>query len=402
MLLTAGITACIAGGGLAIAAPWLSAFFDEPTLTTPLRVLSVGPVAGTGFMLLRAVLQAQEQIRQIVVVDTVRSVAKVALVAVLLFLAARSATAAAWAVAGAFGLAGGIAVFYVSWLEIWPTLRIRRDDLRKIVSYSAPLVAVGFSYFMASQADRLMLGWLSEASSVGVYTVTAKLAIVITTVNGALVAIFKPIASEAYRTGSKDQLCKSYLFIEKWVGAVAGIALLVFAGGGDILLKLFGAEYATGVTHDVLIILSIPYFLEGCAGPTGAMLQMSDGHRIEFVNTFAFVTPNIFLNYVLIQSYGVRGAAATLLSGAFLVVVQLTEISLIYSIMPLARENPSLFGITAAAMFCVWTIPEEKGQVAATILEVIMILIYSIYTANSEEKTHLREYYMRLVPSLSD
>jgi O-antigen/teichoic acid export membrane protein len=387
VLLTAGVTACIAGGGLAIAAPWLSAFFDEPTLTTPLRVLSVGLVLGTGFMMFRAVLQAQEQIRRIMVVDTVRSAAKAGLVFVLLFFVARSATTAAWAIVGAFGLAGGVAVFYVSQLEVWPTFRIRREDLRIIASYSAPLVVVGFSYFLARQADRLMLGWLADASSVGVYTVTSKLAVVMGTLHGALVSIFKPIASEAYRNDATRQMRRSYLFISKWVGAINGVALLTFAGAGPWLLRIFGTEYATSTTYHVLIILAALFFIGTWVGPTGALLQMSDGHRVELVNTVVFVVANVILNYAFILAYGVVGAAmGTFLSGMLRNGLQVCELAFWHGITPFARSNLAVLGITTIGTGMLLMASTNIGRVGLAIVGAVTLSIYVLWTATEEER----------------
>jgi O-antigen/teichoic acid export membrane protein len=82
------------------------------------------------------------------------------------------------------------------------------------------------------------------------------------------------------------------------------VALLIFAGAGPWLLQLFGVEYVTDTTYRVLVVLSGLYFIAAWVGPTGALLQMSDGHRVELVNTIVFIVANVTLNYVLIAAMG--------------------------------------------------------------------------------------------------
>ncbi len=206
ILLIGSIAAFISAVGLYIFAPWLSAdFFEESTLLTPLRVLSIGVIVGVGATLLRAVLQAQEQIKRIVILDTVQSVAKVVL-ALLVFVWVQTATGAAWAVVGALGLAAFVAGQFVRHIDIQPSFEGVKTEFRTVLTYSAPLVIVGFSYFLAQQADRLMLGWLSDAEGVGLYTVTSTLAMVMGTLHGALVSIFMPLASQAYRNNRKKDI----------------------------------------------------------------------------------------------------------------------------------------------------------------------------------------------------
>ena len=162
--------------GLYIAAPWLSvSVFDEPTLDGPLRILSISVITGVGVTLLRAVIQAQEEIQKIVVLDTVRSVGKV-LVAVLIFLGVQTAAGAAWAVLAASAMGATVAGNYVQYLDIRLSFQIKEIEFWRVLGYSAPLVIVGFSYFLAQKADRLMLGWLGDAEEVEVYTAASTLA----------------------------------------------------------------------------------------------------------------------------------------------------------------------------------------------------------------------------------
>jgi O-antigen/teichoic acid export membrane protein len=392
ILLIGGGIAALSATGLYIAAPWLSAgFFDEPTLAEPLRILSISVIVGVGAKLLRAVLQAQEEVQKIVVLDTVRSVGKV-LVALLIFLWVRSAAGAAWAVVGAFALGAVVAGHYVRHLRIHPSLWVSRTEVWRVLEYSVPLVLVGFSYFLSQQADRLMLGWLSDAEEVGLYTVTSTLAMVMSVLHGSLISIFKPLVSEAYRNNLREEMRSAYLFVSKWVGAVNGAALLAFVGTGLWVLGIFGAEYANTTTYRVLVILSAMYFISTWVGPTGALLQMTDGHRVELVNTIIFVCSNIGLNYILIQYYGVLGAAmATFGSGVFRNVLQVGEIAYWHGFSPFERKNVTILAITAVGTLGLLVVTPGIFRISFALILITLLASFVLWTATNREKRALME-----------
>ena len=397
ILLTGGVAAVVGSTGLILAAPAVARLFEEPSLVAPLRVLSLGIVLAIGLSVTRAVLQAQERVRNIVVVDTLQGATKVGALLLLLLLWAKSAVAAAWAVVGSFGFAFLVAAKHVQKISIRPIFSNLRSNLTKVVRYSAPLVVVGFGYFVAQQADRLMLGWLADASSVGLYTVAAKLAMVMGTLHAALVSIFKPIASQAYRNDMTRQMRRSYLFIGKWVGTANGLALLAFTGAGPWLLQIFGVEYANDSTYHVLILLSSLYFVGTWVGPTGALLQMSDGQRVELLNTVVFVVINIALNYMLISTFGVVGAAAaTLLSGVVRNVMQVCELAFWHGVTPFATKNTIVLVMTIIGTSILVLMTAGLPRMIITLVLMLVLASYVLITSNDEEKKAIRRLVSRI------
>jgi len=362
--------------------------FREPELTSLLQVLAFSIGAAVAFEILRSLLQAQELIAGILWVDLVRSSGKVIALVLFVTLTTATATAGAWAAAVAFGIATMTAVWKAQDLSIRPSFEDFRPHLRRVLGYSAPLLLVGFSYFVAQQADRLMLGWLGDSEGVGLYTATSTLAMALVTLKASLVSIFKPIAASAYRKGDQNQIQEIFSFISRWVGAANGIALVAIGGGGTWMLGIFGAEYATDAMHNVLIVLACLYFLGAWAGPTGALLVVTDGHRIELYNTILFVVSNISLNIFLIEEYGVIGAAyATLLSGAFKNAIQLTEINYSYKFTPIRKDQIVILLTTAAGLGLVLVAPTNvlKGGVLLTYTSALGY--YMFETSTESEKS---------------
>lgn len=393
----------LVGGGVSVTigillygTAWTTAsVFSEPRLTRPLRILAAALVAGVGFAILRAVLQAQEKIKQIICVDSLCGVTKVGLL-LPMFLWRKSASNAAWAVLGSFGASLAFTYHYVRRLAIYPVFDISRQDIQKVLSYSFPLVIVGFGHFLVQHADRLMLGWLTSSTEVGLYTVTSTLAMVMGILHGSFIAIFKPVTSEAYRNQERQQLRRAYQFVAKWGGTINGIGLLAFVGLGPWILQIVGNAYTGESVYYVLLLLSTMYFLRTWVGPTGALLQMSDGHRIEFTNTLIFITSNIILNYLLIIEYGLIGAAvATLVSGLLLNIIQLIEVKLIHGLTPFNAFNIGVLVSTVGCTLAVQVINIQALRALLSIGAIIVTVLVLLVTASDNEKDALKSILSR-------
>ncbi len=398
ILFIGGLTALAVGLTLFGTAPWVALSFGEETLISPLRVLSVAIVVGVGYQLLQAVLEAQERAWQVAGAQSIRSVTKVGLL-LPFFLWSQTATSAAWAVVGGFVLGTLWEGRQVLRLQFRPLLSIQWSQIRRIVGYSAPLMIVGFSYFLGQQADRLMLGWLGNSTSVGTYTVASKLAMAVGAVQGALYSIFKPIASQGYRNKSDRRVQEAYLFISRWIALINGVVLLVFVAVGPLILHIFGSGYSTKSTFHVLVVLSSFYFLAGWVGPTGPLLQMSDGHKAEFYNTLIFIVSNISLNYMLIPWYGSIGAAwATLISSGARNVLQVSECIYWFGIEPHKKGKLWILGIVLVSGLVSVSIASNILKVSTAVFGIVLLILSVLVTRTEEEVNMYRKVVASRIP----
>jgi O-antigen/teichoic acid export membrane protein len=128
------------------------------------------------------------------------------------------------------------------------------------------------------------------------------------------------------------------------MGAINGVGLIVISGFGNLALSIFGTEYTGLSPYYVLVTLSFMYYMVTWIGPTSALLQVTDGNRVEMVNTIIFVLLNIVLNYILILYAGLLGAAlATAISAVTRNILQVVEIYSFYDIHPFDPVNVSIF-----------------------------------------------------------
>jgi len=307
--------------------------FNEPKLEYLLKYLSIALLFSSPSVLIKAVLIAKEKIDSVIIIDIINYGARI-IIFVILFLFFKEINVVVWAINIGYIISVVIAVFYLRKLNLKPEFNFSFSYYRNVISYSLPLLFVGFSYVISQQSDRLMLGILSTTFAVGIYELVSKLAQILQFLHGSFVRIFMPIASEAFRDGNINDIKKSYFFISRWVSITNSIILMIFAGFGGKIISLFGQDFSIITSYRVLLILGIYSFFGTWVGPSGALLQMTNKQKIELINTVVFILINISLNYFLIPIYGIFGAAyATLISGVIRNVMQAIEIRLIYKFL---------------------------------------------------------------------
>jgi O-antigen/teichoic acid export membrane protein len=328
---------------------------NDSALVAPLQILSATVGLGIVFTVSKAVLQVREHALSFASVDAAFGGMKVGLAAVFITTVTATATAGAWAVVGAYVSALLVFGACLPRLDITPSFDDLWTSTRRLVSYSAPLLVVGIGFYVAQQADRLMLGALDSAESVGLYTAASTLALTLTVVHQAVGRILMPIISEAYTEGNLREACRTYRTSTKWVALINGVGFFLLVGVGEQILGLFGPEYSAEGVHAALAILGGLYFVATWLGPTGVFLQMTDGHKLESVNTVIFVISNIGLNYLCILWAGVLGAAiATTASGLLRNGLQVAQMVRLHGFNPVTASQLQIGGVVLTGSLILW------------------------------------------------
>jgi O-antigen/teichoic acid export membrane protein len=355
VLVTGGV-ALVGTAALYWGAPYIAhTVVDDAALAAPLRVLSATVGFGIFFTVAKAVLQVREHALSFASVDAAFGGMKVGLAVVFIATVTATATAGAWAVVGAYVSALLVFGACLPRLNLTPSYDHLWASTRRLVSYSAPLLVVGIGFYVAQQADRLMLGALDSAESVGLYTAASTLALTLTVVHQAVGRILMPIISESYTEGNLREACRTYRISTKWVALINGVGLFLLVGGGKEILGLFGPEYRAADVHAALAILGVLYFVATWLGPTGVFLQMTDGHKLESVNTVIFVVSNIGLNYLCILWAGVFGAAiATTASGLLRNGLQVAQMVRLHEFNPVTANQLQIGGVVLTGSLILW------------------------------------------------
>lgn len=291
------------------AAPWLAeGILENADYILVFRLFA----AGLPFYILTylgsRMARALGKMRVDVLLDSILQPVLFLLLTGVLLLFGQGFTAALYAFLASTVLAAGASVYAVC--RLFPPLFSTLSptvDVQGLLRFSLPIVGVSLASMGLARADRIMLGLLATEEAVGLYTAASKMSVQLRFVLFALTAAFSPVISELYHSDRRDALAQLYADTVRWI--VLGtlpLAVLLIVFAPDIM-AIFGPDFREGAI--LLRLLALAYIVVAGSGSVGHMLQMSDHQDFAFAVNVSMAALNVGLNWVLIQSYGVVGAA---------------------------------------------------------------------------------------------
>ena len=208
----------------------------------------------------------------------------------------------------AFGISISILFFMelLSMTSFWNSPE-KKFRLKKLIKLSLPMMMSSTVLFLLNWTDVFMLGYFRPMKEVGIYNVAFKIASLGLLIIIVFNVIIAPQIALFYQLNQKDKL-KNYV-----QGATRLIALftlplvlgIIFFN--ESFLNLFGSDFLEGRT--ALVILSAGVLINALSGNVDQILNMTDQHVIMRNLSFVCIFLNVILNYILIPTYGINGAA---------------------------------------------------------------------------------------------
>ena len=205
---------------------------------------------------------------------------------------------------------GRIVTFFITtiyWKKLYNPIYKKSFFDRTMLSMAVPLLFVSSTTLLSSSVDVLMLGWLSDSSKVGLYTVASRLVLFIAFFLQITNAAISPKLANFF---DKNQLKEMNILVKQvtlWLFIIGFVSMLFFVCFGSAILELWGYEFSAA--YICLIILSVGQFINISTGCSGVLLIMGGHEKIFSYISGAFLLLNIILNYLLITKYNEVGAA---------------------------------------------------------------------------------------------
>ena len=284
-------------------------FLQNKSLSLVLIVLSLGLPFNTLYVFMGSMAQAYKRIDyQNLIVNVARPLSYFLLLLLVLFLHLKL---------DGFLYANTISTVLVSLFGLWllfkffpqiKNLSIKPEyEIKKLMSFSLPTLFTGFTAMLLLRIDRIMIGFFSTESSVGIYNASANAAINIAFFLTPFAAIFAPMAAELFHLEKKDELKKAFQDVSRWLLIFTLPIFFIFVAYSKEILMIFGDEFTIG--SSVLIIISFAQLLNVFTGPVGVILKMTGHQNIDMSISFLVLITNILLNLLLIPRYDIIGAA---------------------------------------------------------------------------------------------
>jgi O-antigen/teichoic acid export membrane protein len=197
---------------------------------------------------------------------------------------------------------------------------------REWFSIGAAMIVVTFSFLAMNQVDTIMVGAMRPQEEAGFYDAAFRLASILTLPTIALQSVVASRISQAHVAGATETLKQLSSWVANWgLLLTCGMALALLATS-DLLLGLYGPGFLAATTPLWLMLGGA--VVTSALGPTSYLLHLTGRQRtLAIVTTMGFVF-NLVGNYVLVERFGMIGAAAStatalvLMKSALVIVVR--------------------------------------------------------------------------------
>jgi O-antigen/teichoic acid export membrane protein len=212
-----------------------------------------------------------------------------------------------------------ISLFVVFALTYHVSVRIIRKHLNKKPDYDrirwlrscVPFFLLSGIYVIFSKTDIIMLGVISDMKGVGLYAVALMLSGLTLLPFNSVIASLLPRISYSFSERNYNNMQSISVFSTRFSLLLVMPLLLLFYFFCEYALMMFGEEFVD--VKETLSILIMANIINISFGPVGELLNMTNKAKVSvyFVSISCFL--NIVLNYLLIPTFGLNGAAISTL-----------------------------------------------------------------------------------------
>jgi|GEM_PF-2342936 len=210
------------------------------------------------------------------------------------------------------------------------------DKLKELFTYLFPMTFHVIGLFIMGTIDKVFLAKYLTLEAVGIYTIAMTMSIIINVLFDSAIKAWEPYFFEKIAEPTKENMrfiFKTVLIYSLFVVASAVVYIEVVPYVFSVMID---EKFSEALKYIPLLVIGFSF--EGVRKPLASFLM----HQNK-VKTLGFISLlaagiNIVLNIILIQKYGISGAAyATIISFAFLYVVTLFLVSKYYPLRMLFK-----------------------------------------------------------------
>ncbi|MEW5803129.1 MAG: oligosaccharide flippase family protein [bacterium] len=237
-------------------------------------------------------------------------------------------------------ICASLAFYYANrWIPLINTQIPAVFEARKLLKFSLPMLLSTLIHDIMMKEDVVMLGYFVSAAEVGIYSVAVKVLNLAEVIFQTFRPIFNPMVAELQEKKELTRLGHLLKLITRWdviVSCPLFLSLFLFP---EFFLSIFGKGFIGGsVCLRILIAASV---FNAISSYPDSIIFMSGRSEITLMNGFIALITNFIINYLLIPSQGIKGAA--LATAAALLIVALLRILILFRMMKIQPLSTSLW-----------------------------------------------------------
>lgn len=294
---------------IALASNFSRLLFDSTQYTFYFRVIFLTLFFDAAIMIPLAVFRAREESKKYAILSLARIVVSIGLNIYFIVVLGK----------GVLGiLESGLITAALLYCILVPSiikntgLRFSVTDLKKMLGFGLPLVPAGLGAWIMTLADRFFLQFLSTPHELGLYSLGYKFGMVVQgLIVGPFTLAWAPFLWSVAKEKNAKEIYSSVLTYFVLVGMFAALVLSVLSR--EVLMVMATPPFYGA--YKVIPLIALSYVLYGCYFVLAAGLNLERKTKyLPFIVAVGAII-NLGLNYLLIPSYGMMGAAvATVIS----------------------------------------------------------------------------------------
>lgn len=188
-----------------------------------------------------------------------------------------------------------------------------KDFMNKIFKYSLPMFVISIGFWIATDIDTVMLGFLKGDYEVGIFSAAKQIIVKLPHISAAISMGAMPIFAKLNKD-NKQKLKKIFgRLIKINTIVIIIISAIIILLSRWFMPLLYGNNYSASATPLMLLVPYLVMFSYSIF--LSSFLDYRGLAKKRAINLIFTIAANVILNYILIPKYGVNGAAiATSLS----------------------------------------------------------------------------------------
>ena len=249
--------------------------------------------------------------------------------------------------------------------------------IKKLLAYGLPIIPLILLMPVLTVSDRYFLQMYSSVEDIGRYGIAYKFGMLINML--LVVPIQKYWGPQMFQVGDlleeNKKIHQDITFYYSFIGLFILLGLSLFS---DTILTIFANDDYIEVSW-VIPWISLAYFIGGFKIFLQASASLSDRTDLFIKTGIYTIFSNIFLNYILIKQFGIRGAvASTILSYLILVgLLLITSKSINVIKWPIKKILHGAF-IAALVIIIFESIKDFSLNYNIIIIKFILLLLFPI------------------------
>lgn len=250
---------------------------------------------------------------------------------------------------------------------------LKSVGLNRMLKFSVLLTISSFSSISLKHLDTILIGKYMSLDYVGIFTVSAFIALIIEIPLLSLERITHPKVSQGWANNDLLGIQKIYYQSVKYLLLIGGFLLVCILSNINDLLSLLPLSYQCGSA--VAIFACVGGFLNVATGVNTSILFTSEKYIYGTYLLFFIMVFALILNITLIPFYGIAGAAfATALSTVVYNLLKYLIILKIFKMQPYDTSSLKILLVIAISLLITYFLPSFNNAVFAMFIKTIVII----------------------------